>query len=99
MKKEILDRIEIPATLNNYIESLNYEVDARKSLLTFALNKGMDNTDAFNKYHDEYREFFMKFEVAKKDLYDRYVKEKWDDQKVTWKLYYSTNTIEITKEI
>lgn len=97
--KKVVDIIHIPMEMSAYIESLNYELEARKSLLTFAMGKGMGETEAFNKYHDEYREFFMKFEVAKQDMYDTYIAEKWDGKNVDWCLHYSTAEIEITEEV
>lgn len=96
--KKVLDTIQVPHQLSTYIESLGYEVEARKSLITFAMEKGLTETEAFKVYHNEYREFFMKFEIAKQDLYDKYIREKWDGKNVEWHLHYSTAIIEITKE-
>lgn len=97
--KKVVDVINIPAELSVYLESLNYELDARMSLLSFAMGKGMGETEAFKKYHNEYCEFFMKFEVAKQDMYDSYIAAKWDGKNVEWRLNYSTAEIEITEEV
>ena len=37
--KKVLDKIVVPEELSTYIESLDYEVQARKSLITFAMTK------------------------------------------------------------
>ena len=95
--ENILAKINVPEELSSYIESLHYEVNSRSSLLTFAMGKGMGDTDAFKQYHDEYREFFMKYEVAKQELYDRFIRKDWDGQKVNWKLDFPTHTIFITE--
>ena len=95
--ENILAKINVPEELSSYIESLHYEVNSRSSLLTFAMGKGMGDTDAFKQYHDEYREFFMKYEVAKQELYDRFIRKDWDGQKVNCKLDFPTHTIYITE--
>ena len=92
-----LAKTNVPEELRSCIESLHYEVNSRSSLLTFAMGKGMGDTDAFKQYHDEYREFFMKYEVAKQELYDRFIRKDWDGQKVNWKLDFPTHTIYITE--
>ena len=97
--KKVLDKIVVPEELSTYIESLDYEVQARKSLITFAMTKGLVNTEAFNKCHTEYREFFMQFETAKQELYKKFVEEKWGGKNVNWTLYYSDHCIEITEGV
>lgn len=95
--EKVIEQIQIPMSVSAYLESLSYEVEARKSLITFAMGKGMGETEAFQKYHDEYREFFMKFEVAKQDMYDTYIKDKWDGKNVNWRLHYNTGVVDITE--
>lgn len=96
--KKIVDTIQIPLELNNYIESLNYEVECRKSLLAFAMEKGLVETDSFKRYDQEYRECYMKFDIAKQDMYDKYIKDKWDGKDVNWQLSYNTGIVEISEE-
>lgn len=95
--ENILAKINVPEDLSSYIESLHYEVNARSSLLTFAMSKGMGETDAFKKYHDEYREFFMKYEVAKQELYDNFIKKDWHGKNVDWSLDFGSHAIVITE--
>lgn len=55
--------------LIDYIESLGFEVEARRALIEAMLRQGADITgESFRKYHDEYREFFVQFEAAKKEF-------------------------------
>lgn len=89
----IIEQIEINKELCDYIEALHYEVYSRKDLLTFAIGKGLVDTESFNKYHNEYQEFYVKYEIAKQELYDTYVKEKYGYKPLKWELKFSTRTL------
>lgn len=92
-------KIKITTELRDYIESLHYEVESRKSLLTFAMEKGLTNTDSFREYHKEYRECFVMYEQAKHDLEESYVKPTLDeDEKADWELIFSDCEIVVRKE-
>ena len=58
----------VPEELNNYIEALQYEVNARKDLCAYMIDHGMEGTDQFNKYHKEYIECFVNYNTAKDEL-------------------------------
>lgn len=72
--------ITIPKDLSNYIESLQYECEARKDLCAFMINKGMADSEAFNRYHKEYMEFFAQLETAKNEMANEYIPKgkKWN---------------------
>ena len=95
--KNILATIEVPTNLVNYLESLHYETNCRSSLLAFMISKDMGNNPSFKEYNDEYREFFMKYEIAKQQLYNDYVKADWDGQDVNWELNFFDKKIYITE--
>ena len=87
-------KIVIPEGTSNYIESLQYEVNARKTLLSFCIDKGMDiNGETFKKYHDEYVEFVAKYEIAKKELSDTFVAPTYPGAK--WSLDFDSNTLTV----
>lgn len=54
--------------LCDYIESLMYEVDARRDLCAFMVDHGMGGTEHFEKYHDAYLKANAAYAVAKAEL-------------------------------
>lgn len=66
MKEKV---IEVNRSLVDYIEGLQYEVNARRDIITFMLSNNMDtSSDAFGRYHLEYQEFAIQYQEAKKQL-------------------------------
>lgn len=83
--------------LINYIESLGFEVEARRALIEAILRQGGDITgESFRKYHDEYREFFVQFEAAKKEFEQKFVLPQAKDGLLNWTLDYQTGEVTLT---
>lgn len=82
-------------SLIDYMESLSYEVAARRDVITFMLANQMDTNSAqFKAYHKEYLEFFAELETAKGQLEKDYVLPNATGP-VTWSLDYGTATLTI----
>lgn len=94
----IIEQIEINKELCDYIEALHYEVYSRKDLLTFAIGKGLVDTESFNKYHNEYQEFYVKYETAKDELYNMYLKEKYEGKPIHWELKFNTRILNVMED-
>lgn len=72
-------KIRISDDLCNYIESLQYEVNARKDLCAFMIDHGMMESESFRKYHDEYIKCNAEYNVAKNTLTKEYgIKGSWN---------------------
>lgn len=83
--------------LINYMESLSYDVAARRDVITFMLANGMDtNSEQFRDYHKEYMESFAKLETAKAQIEKDYVLPN-SKGRVTWSLDYGTAILTITE--
>lgn len=83
--------------LIDYIESLGFEVEARRALLEAMLRQDADITgESFRRYHDEYREYFVKFEAAKKEFERRFVLPQAKDGLQNWTLDYQTGEVTLT---
>ena len=54
--------------LCDYVESLMYEVSARRDLCAFMIDHGMSGTEHFEKYHDAYLKANAEYAVAKVEL-------------------------------
>lgn len=66
--------IKLPQDLVNQLEKLQYEVDARRGLIEFLLNKNYDITSGtFKEYHDEYVNKHVEFEQLKNQITTSYV--------------------------
>ena len=77
------------------LESLSYEAEARKSVITEMLAQNMDtSTDAFNKYQGEMTRFKAQFEQAKHLFQKQYVDSILGA--VNWTLDYASCELSVT---
>lgn len=67
------DNIIIDEKFRDYLESLDYEKRARLNLIIFMLTNDMANHEMFEKIQDEYHEFFIQYELAKKQFENLYI--------------------------
>lgn len=91
-------KIKVDESFCNAIQAACFEVDARKSIITFMLSNGMDiSTEQFKKYQDEYNEFFAKSELLKAQLENDYIKPLSNGKEYSWVLDYSTCEVTINE--
>ena len=83
--------ITIPESLSNYIEGLQYEVNARRDIIALLIRQGEDGSDSFKRYHKEYLEYYAKLETAKDTMANEYVKPSYPE--CDWRLDFGTGTI------
>jgi hypothetical protein len=88
--------VEINGDLANYIEGLQYEVDSRKDIISFMIDKNMIDSVAFATYQKEYFECYSKYQMAKGQLEKTYVTPLLTgDQRANWNLDFETKTLMI----
>lgn len=93
MKKTVVkDLPEKYRELANYIEALQFEVASRRSLLAFAIEKGLRKKESFVEYETEYKEFFVKYEQAKDEFGKTAVTELFGSVD-NWNLDFATKRI------
>lgn len=90
---ESVDNLEIV----DYLESLSYEVESRKSLLGFLSEKTTVNNELFDRYFSEYQDFFIQYEFAKKDFEISYVKKKYPNA-TQWEISFYEKTLTVKVE-
>ena len=74
MANEKITIVKVDEKICRTIEALQFEVRARQDLLSFMLDgRSSTNSEQFEKYHDEYIQYHIEYEKAKKDLQDKYV--------------------------
>lgn len=88
---------DIPEELSNYLEALCYETGARKDLLAFMVERGMQKQEAFLEYQKEFVECYSRYEIAKTELASEYVTPEFPGAK--WNLDFATHelTIEVAR--
>lgn len=92
MKEKI--EVVIPEKMSDYIEGLMYEVNARKNLVAFCIERGMDlEGEVFQRYHKEYVDFTAEYEMAKKEMEREYIVSKYPN--CTWRLDFGTHTVTV----
>lgn len=79
----------------NLIQKADVECSARMNLISFLMknNIGLDN-ERFIEYQEDYVKCFQAFEMAKKNLENKYFADR--QQIISWNLNY--NTCELTYE-
>ena len=79
----------------NLIEALHYEVNSRKDLIAYMLNSNMrTDTEAYEKYNREYREFYIQYNEAKNKLEEMYVRTAVENP-TSWNLDFETGEVTI----
>lgn len=61
-------KVPVTTEMRDYVESLMYELDARRDLCAFMIDHGMDGTERFEKYHDAYLKANAEYAIAKGEL-------------------------------
>lgn len=86
-------------SLVNNMEKYYYEVESRKALLSYALNKDMTESSSFTAYENEYKSFFKQLEVAKEQVHREVIlpalSEEEKQNKYEWFINFENNIVEI----
>ncbi len=91
MSKKVIKEIPIPHALVVYLERINYEVDSYQSLLTFAINNNLYNSENFKQYEKEYLEKFTECELLKQEIINKFAPKEY--QQSPWDIFYQTETL------
>lgn len=86
------EKIVIDEEVCNYIESLQYDVNARQSIIAYMIANGFDTTsENFKSYQKEFCDCKIKYDTAKEELSRQYlIKGKWNFDFETRTLTYET---------
>lgn len=92
--------IEIKEELSNYIERLNFEVNAKERIVKSMLgdnsyNNLMEN-DNFLKYQEKYEVAFAEYEIMKQELMNMIPQNLRDGHQLSWNLDFATRELSIT---
>ena len=91
--------ITIPEDVVNNIQALQYEVESRKDLIAFMLDKGCDvHGDSFQMYHKEHQEFFDRYNRSKDDMQKRFLEPQINGRLLRWNLDFATREVICTYE-
>ena len=63
-----MKKVPVTKEMCDYVESLMYELTARRDLCAFMVDHGMGETEHFEKYHDAYLKANAEYAVAKTEL-------------------------------
>jgi hypothetical protein len=88
------NKIIISERFRDYIEGLSFEKTARANLITFMLDNNMDNKEMFEKINTEYLEYYIQFELAKKQLEEIYLASAYKTIP-NWSLDYHSKEVTI----
>lgn len=91
MTKKILKEISLPHALVVYLERVDYEVKSYQSLLTFAINNNLYDSENFKKYEQEYLEKFVEYDLLKQEILNKFTPEEY--RKSPWEIFYQTENL------
>lgn len=83
-------KIQLEHSFCDYIESLMFEVNARRDLCAFMIGHGMSDSPQFDKYHKEYLDKNAEYEVAKQTVSELY------GNGHAWRINFETKELEYT---
>lgn len=88
--------IEISKELCDKIEALQYEVESRKDLIAFIISNDMKTSSSqFERYNQEYLEFYKKYNLAKQEMVRTYFP---DVNYLSWNLDFASRTVTIEEK-
>lgn len=92
-------KVLIETELSNYIEGLQYEINARENIIKSILTtEGITiNKELFNEYHKELADFKAEYEKAKEQLQLKYMPEEFKEHSVVWSLDFATCVVTFEK--
>lgn len=93
----MVTKIKITAEENAALEKLHYEVNARKSLLSYIITTMPKDNSYFKQYHEEYLELHKQYEKLKLNISQKYVIPAFMDKAVTWELNFDTCELIVTE--
>jgi metal-responsive CopG/Arc/MetJ family transcriptional regulator len=88
--------IEIPESVSDYIESLQYECNARSDLISFMVRNGLQDEEGFKKYHAEFVDFHAQLELAKQNMEDTYLRPECSGS-FMWNLDFKTHEVTVVE--
>lgn len=99
MKSTIIKDVPEKYTgMAEYLEALNFEVESRKSLLVFAIEKGLQGNESFEEYEREYKEFFVKYDQAKREFSRTAISEMFGENAGGWSLDFASKRVSCVVE-
>lgn len=87
--------IKLPEDMSNYIEALDYDVRALRDLLCTAAERGIESSEAYAHWEQEYLLKSAEFQVAKAEMERNFVTPHADGARVSWFLDYATHSLTI----
>lgn len=93
-------KIKINEDMSNYLERLNFEVNAKerivKSMLSDTSNTNLMENENFLKYQERYEISFSEYELAKQEIENMIPKHLRDNHSLNWNLDFLTQILSIT---
>lgn len=96
-------KIEVAQELVNYIERLQYEVDAYKDVITTLMNAHVGDSDGafvnsavFTSYSEKFAEAKAEYELAKEQMTQQYIPSCLTEHNTSWALDFATCQLTIT---
>ncbi len=86
-----MKQIKVEEKLRDYIQSINYDLDATKDLITYIGSKKPIDTELLKYYETQYKERYIEFETAKSEL----IKTYGISNNTQWSLDYGTCTLTV----
>lgn len=78
------------------LEAFNYEMSSRRDLIASMVQMGIPMSDPnFKQYHQEYQDWYVKYESAKSEFERKYVKPIAGDRSLNWNLDFHDKTLTI----
>lgn len=89
-----MKKIKVEKKMVEYLEMLSFETESRKSLLGYLIERGISlDSQEFQDYHKEYREWFVKYELAKRELEKQYVLPASEGKSIPWSLDFASGEL------
>lgn len=90
-------QINIPTEIKNLIQKFDIEAQSRKEIIEYVLLNNINITNNhFQQYQKDYEKRLYEFNIAKQELFNKYVLPKLkENSNYNWRLDYNTSILTI----
>ena len=95
MANKVIKEVKINDEVINKLETLHYEVESRKSIISNMIASGMATGTGFEKYATDYGNLFREYANLKNEITDTFIPSEYQTDSYSWNANFSKGTIEI----
>lgn len=79
-------RIKIDENLSNELQTIHYEINARKSVIAYMVEAKINNSEGFKQYHKDFNALNVEYEKLKSIVAQKYLPDEYKEKNFIWQM-------------